>query len=45
LGSSYAETFDNTELFQRDGVFSDVTAQMDISTDGSSRSKGKKRGE
>jgi hypothetical protein len=44
LGSSYAETFENNELFQRDGAFTRDVTTMDISTDGSSRSKIKKRG-
>jgi hypothetical protein len=44
LGSSYAETFDNNELFQKDGTFARDVTTMDISTDGSSRLKIKKRG-
>jgi hypothetical protein len=44
LGSSYAETFETSEFFQKDGAFPNVTT-MDISTDGISRSKVKKRGE
>lgn len=42
LGSTYAETFEN-EVFQRDGPFPRDVTSMDISTDGGSRIKAKKR--
>jgi hypothetical protein len=44
LGSSYAETFENNELFKKDGTFTRDVTTMDISTDGSSRLKVKKQG-
>ncbi|XP_023718045.1 nuclear factor NF-kappa-B p100 subunit isoform X3 [Cryptotermes secundus] len=43
LGSSYAETFENNEFFLKDGAHTRDVTTMDISTDGSSRLKIKKR--
>lgn len=44
LGSSYAETFENNEFFLKDGAHTRDVTTMDISTDGSSRLRIKKRG-